>query len=268
MTPSRHYKSVSPSELAIDPRVQRLEGVSKYRVGAIVEAFNPLALGTICVSQREDGMLVVLDGAHRVAACKARGYRGFIDAEVFTGLSLQDEAAMFRLLNQSAKPSAISSFLVRVVEGDPVAVDMSTILYEYGWHVRQSLAPGSFVAVTAGERVYRRVPLFDVAQPRPGLMFEDAVSLVTEPWQHDYRAANGLLLDGVGLLLARWSPAIDRKKLVHELALTRPDTIVGQAKALRASMGGTVPGHVARVLVSLHNSRRRTNLLPEWTWVR
>jgi hypothetical protein len=52
------------------------------------------------------------------------------------------------------------------------------------------------------------------------------------------------------------------------LADTRPGVLIGRSKALRDLQGGTIAAAMAKTLVGLYNKRRRTNLLPEWVWVR
>lgn len=39
-------------------------------------------------------------------------------------------------------------------------------------------------------------------------------------------------------------------------------------KVLRDVQGGTVPAALAKILAGMHNKKRRTNLLPEWVWIR
>jgi len=61
---------------------------------------------------------------------------------------------------------------------------------------------------------------------------------------------------------------LTRAGLVSEMQATRPGIVIGKAKALRDSQGGTLPAAAAKVLVGMHNRKRRTNLLPDWVWIR
>lgn len=73
---------------------------------------------------------------------------------------------------------------------------------------------------------------------------------------------------GVGLLLARFGREVDQRKLSNEMAKTRPLTVVGRARVIKDSQGGTLPAAMAKVLHGMHNHGRRTNRLPEWVWTR
>lgn len=267
MSVTSHHKTISLDDLTVDPRVQRREGVDQRRVDKIAENFNPLALGTITLSQRPDGTLVLLDGWHRTSGARQAGYKQFVNAEVIVGLSLQQEAELFLLLNATKTPSALSKFLVRVVKGDEAAVEMNAIIESHGWRVKCMNGAGCVTAVTAVERVYRNgggtVP--DGAHPE---LLGRVLEIVTAAWEHDQQAVEGHILLGLAQLIGRFGPSLDTKKIVAEMQDTRPGVLVGRAKVLRDAQGGTVPAALAKILAGLHNKKRRSNLLPEWVWIR
>lgn len=264
---SRH-RSVSIDSITIDPRVQREEGVDQHRVNDLVAAFNPDALGVVILSQRTDGTLVCLDGMHRTAASKQAGYTKPLDAIVHTDLSLAEEASLFLLYNNKKDPSAISKFKARIVTGDPVAVDMDRIIRERGWKVRPGASdPGVLTAIEKAEAVYRNGcrTLPEGAHPE---MLNSVLTIITAAWEYDPKSVNQSMLAGVAQLLGRFGKSVDFKKLIDEMSGTRPTVLLGKARTLADVQGGTVPAAVAKILVAMHNNRRRTNLLPEWVWVR
>lgn len=267
MTTTSHHKSVSLDDLTIDPLVQRREGVDIRRVDKMAERFNPLALGTITVWQRDDGRLVVLDGMHRAAAARQSGYGGLIDAIVIDGITIADAAELFLLLNNTKTPSAITKFLVRVVSGEKDAMAMSDIIEAHGWRVRPASGPGNLTAVTAFERVFRNAGGAMAEGQHPEIL-DRTLDIVTAAWEHDQGAVDAHMLLAVAQLLGRFGPSIDTKKLVAEMQDTRPGVLIGRAKVLRDAQGGIVPAALAKILAGLHNKKRRTNLLPEWVWIR
>lgn len=269
MNVQSHHKTVSIDELTIDRRVQRYEGIDQRRVDKIARNFNPLALGTVTVSQRANGQLILLDGANRTAGARQAGYTGFINAEVITGLHIEQEAELFLLLNETRTPSAVSKFLVRVVMREPEAVEMDNIIQSHGWKVAagSSKTNGAVSAVTAFERVYRNGGGTVSEGVHPDLL-DRTFEILTAAWEHDAASVNGFLLLAVAQLLGRFGPSIDTKKLVAEMQDTRPGVLIGRAKNLRDAQGGTIPGALAKILAGLHDSRRRSNLLPEWVWIR
>lgn len=254
-------------EMTIDQEVQRKEGVNQRQVDKMAANFEPDALGTFILSQRDNGTLVVLDGMHRRAAGIAAGYNAYVDAKVFSGLTVAEEASLFLLYNDKKDPSAVSKFHARVLSQDAEAVEMFQIISTNGWTIAQGDSNGYLSAVNAVERVYT-TGAGTLKRGRYANILEVVLSVVTESWGHDSDATNGTVLQGLGQLYGRFQGDVDSKKLVSELQQTQPKILIGQSKLLTSAQGGTNSAALAKVVTGLHNKRRRTNLLPEWVWVR
>lgn len=267
MNPQSRHKSVNLDDLTIDPAVQRREGLNQGKINKIVAEWDPMALGTLTVSQRTAGTLVLLDGAHRCAAARRVGYTAHLPADIITGLTLQDEARLFLLLNTTTTPSAITKHLVSVVKGEPEAVEIDAILTAHGWKVAVSSEPGHIVAVSALERVYRNGG-GSLADGRHPDVFERVIEIITAAWEHDTKGMASSMLLALAQLIGRFGPSVDTKKLVTEMQATRPGIVIGRGRTLRDAQGGTVPAALAKILAGMHNSKRRTNLLPDWVWIR
>lgn len=253
--------------ITVDPRVQRQEGLDQRRVNKMAANFNPDALGLLILSERPDGTLICLDGMHRRAAAQQVGWKQPVDARVFKGISIAEEAGLFLLFNTKKDPSAISRFKARVLTGDGVAVDINNIARRRGWTIMQSADPGNLAAVDALEQVYRTGAGTLSDGTYPGIT-ERTLATITEAWGRDPLGVQQSTLKGVAQLYGRYGNAVDTPKLIRELQDTQPRVLVGRAKTLKDVQGGTVPAALAKILVSLHNNRRRSNLLPEWVWVR
>lgn len=266
--PANHkitYEWLATNQLTIDPRVQRLRDPRK--VQKIADNFDPAAVGTITVSQRDNGQRVILNGQHRCAGADQSGYTGKIHCEVHHGLSVEDEAHYFLALNDQTMPSLLAKFLVRITEGDAVALDIEAILASHGWKIAPGSSDACFAAVGAIERVYRTASK-TLPDGEHADLTDAVVWAVTSAWGHDVRAVNGYILEGLAKLFGRFGDAVNRPKLVKEMQSLTPATLIGTARTLQAGQGGTIPAAVAKVLVGKHNNRLRTNLLPEWVWTR
>lgn len=245
---------------------QRIEGVNARRVTKIATEWDPSKVGTITVSKRSDGSMFVPDGAHRVSAAREVGQPA-VPAIVHHGLSRSEEAKLFGGLNTFAAPSAISRFLARAAEGEEIANDIKRIIESRGWRIAQNGDNGSLSAIAATERVYRSASNTRPDGRHPGAL-EWVFDITTAAWEHDRDSGHGAILQGLGQLLGRFGNDIDTKRLVAEMSQTRPNVVLGRAKAMRDAVGGTMPAHVAKVLVGLHNTKKRVNRLPEWVWTR
>lgn len=258
--PTTEYLPVS--KLSIDPEVQR--ALEKPRVDRIVKNYSPAALGTLIVSRREDGTHHVVDGQHRLHATIAVGREeSSMLCLVHEGLSKADEAAMFRLYNNTKAVSPFDKFRVRVIEGDEVAVTLNNILVSHGWKVEQSKNSGSFAAPAALEQVYGGKLN---GEGTTADICDTVIRVITESWGHDADGVRGELVKGIGLLFLRYNSRVDVPKLTAQLSnyAGGPRALSGAAKGLRNFRGGLLPEAVAEILVEMLNKGRRTNLLPEW----
>lgn len=262
-----NHELVTLDSLTIDPRVQRKEGVQVGRAQKMADAFDPNALGALTVSKRAAGQMILLDGAHRAEACRLAEYGQPLHALVYTGLTLQQEAAMFALLNTFQAPSFVSRMLAKVVAGDPAATQIVETIKGHGWTIGFSDADGSFAALAAAERVYKNGVGSLPAGPHPEVL-DRAMGALTSAWRHDRESAHQMILLGLGQLFGRFGDAIDIASLANRLSQERPNTLIGNARVLQSVQGGTTTAAMAKVIVGIYNKKRRTHLLPEWVWTR
>lgn len=258
MTTQTTFAFIDPAALTTDLRVQR--PLDQIRVAELANKFNKDRLGTVVVSQRPNGQRIVLDGQTRRAAAIVAGYKGHIHAQIYTGLTLQQEASMFLDYNNSKAVSALDKFLVRVTEGDPVAVDINRIVNAHGWRVANGGADNTVQSVAALERAYLK------AGANGASHLESVISTITSAWGHGFAAMNAGLIGGVSELFLRYGADVDRPKMLREMQSTTPRTLLGRARSMKENriVTDALPVIVGRVLHTLHNAKMRKNVLPEW----
>lgn len=129
---SKLVTNVKVSDLIIDLSYQRKP--SQAKVTKIIRDFDPNALGVIICSIRENGVIAVIDGGHRISALNAMGmHNSDVRCLVFFGLSLAQEAEMFTTLNDNrTKPKTQDIFKSKVVANDNAAVDVNKVLSKHG----------------------------------------------------------------------------------------------------------------------------------------
>lgn len=254
----RDIEYIPISRLLVDSNVQRER--SEHRVTRIADNFSEDALGTVTVSRRANGSYHIIDGQHRTEAARlARGESFPMPCRVFHGLSIEAEARMFRLLNDTVKVDALPLFHVRVVEGESVAVHIAGIADENGWKIatRTSGAAGYLHCVAALERLYRRDPE----------ALSKALATVIRAWGTEPPSGDGRLIEGIGLVYHRYGTAVDVSELVPKLAgyPGGPGKLLGAARGLRELIRGVslIQG-VAEIVVEVYNKSRRTRALPSW----
>lgn len=259
-TPRRRITvtTIKPTVLMVDHSVQRPQ--DNARIANIAGDFDPDSMGVIHVSKRDTGEHHIMDGQHRIGAAMVLGKGDTpVDCKLYEGLSRPEEAAMFRRLNNTRGVQTLDRFLIRIVEGEPVACTLETILHRHGWRIAKQAARGAFFAVSALETVYKAKDDGDVET------CETVIRIATEAWGHDSNALRAQIVSGLGALLRRY-PGLDMPKLITEMAKHDggPLGLIGRAKQLRDIRGGRIADSMAEILVNLHNKRRSTGRLPEW----
>lgn len=248
--------------LMVDPTVQR--GFDPNRAERINADFDPNALGIFTVSRRADGTQHLVDGQHRHGVIILRGEEDrLLDCQVHTGLTRQQEARMFRLLNNAKPVSVLDRFIVRIQEEDPTAVAINNVLQAQGWRLATAKLDGCFSAVASIEAPFTRA---ENARSAGTELVEWVIGVVTKAWDHDSNGVRGEIITGLSHLYLRHGSAIDTAKLTQEMAIFSggPRGLIAQARSLREFRGGTIGDAMAERLINLHNKGRRLHKLPDW----
>lgn len=241
-------------DLWVDPQVQR--SLKKARVERMAAAFNPDALGVLTTSYRAAGRIHVVDGQHRYRSSELAGYEGIIQTMEYRGLTVPQEAALFRQLNTAEKVSAIDQFLVACVEQRPDALYLARVLDDNGWSLATSASAGKLSAIRSLERVYALSPTAAAA----------TMATLTAAYGHVPSAVQGAMIEGLGRMLARYGDVVDLTELARRLAASPggPDALVGYARGQKLARTGNLSTQVAWSITNIYNQRRRNSALPPW----
>jgi len=259
-TPVR--KELPVSALIVDIMVQRTQFDQK-RVENIVAKFNKAALGVITVSERDDGTLVIVDGWHRWEAVRrVTDNQGVLDCEVFSGLTLAEEAQLFLDKNYTNAPKILDKFRVRVTKGEPFATEIADILRSYHWEIAATIGNGQVNAVGALEKIHA---LSKAKEADPALLQLVFVA-INNAWGQDRYGAQAHVIVGLGSLFAEHGSLIDMDRLVNVLKNWKggPEGLVTNAKASAAIHGMKVAYALANLVTERYNVGLRVKTLPNW----
>lgn len=131
--------------LKTDYSYQRVLDVTRAK--KIAREFSPELMGIVTLSKRDDGNYFIIDGNHRIYAAKMNGENEVL-ANVFEGLSIQDEVALFNRLNQSQKKTTYNENLkASYIAGNEEARRYIGLLDKL--HIPYSFASGGTKALVA-----------------------------------------------------------------------------------------------------------------------
>lgn len=253
---------VPVGELSVDRQVQR-STVDFRKVERLKKTWNPNAAGLIVVSQRNAVDKIVIDGMHRyLAYAQLTDNQGEMLAQVFTGLSLEEEAQLFLDTNYGNQPTLLDKFRVRVVARDDVAVSVNRMVRAYGWDISNNAANGNVSAVGALERIYK---IGEALELEPHLL-QSTIMVITHAWGQERGGAQAVILEGIAALIAENDVNLDLKRLETALK-TYPGGPLGlhtDATSLAALKQGKVSMAVAIQVTDHYNKGRKTRTLSPW----
>lgn len=248
---------------SVDERVQRR--LDQKRAQEMADDLQPQALGLFIASQRDDGHTYMIDGRHRMSACRMANYPGLLATRLFTGLTLKEEAKLFRIHNTMRPVSPVERFKVRVTEEEPTAVSINKVLSAYGLHVEHAnnASLGIISAIATLEKVYKG------AGVRADGEYADLLDKVIRTLHRSYGEKNDrntysrVMMEGLGIFIATFGKRIEYQRLEYALQGQVPRQLQVQARTLRDAKGGTLGSCAAEVIHKHYNHRYRTKL-PEF----
>jgi hypothetical protein len=254
---------IRASALDVDrtPGLQRPESACITRARQIADAFDPDALGVFQVSARRPRTPTnhIMDGQTRRIAVGLRGLDNMeIEVEMHYGLTLADEARLFRLYNTATKPRPLHTFLARVLEGDTDAVAIDALVRRHGQEIGDDSHGGHIRAVAALEAVYGKG---DAERNPEALDF--ALGTMIAVYGPD-EPLIGDVLHGLGVVYRQFGRSIDRDVLVAKLAAHPGGMhgILGEGRTRRSyGQARSVARGCAYSIVDLYNVGRRSRRL-------
>lgn len=275
---THRFGQISLADVIIDPRVQRPE--NPIEINQIAKNFNPAALGTVTVSRRVvpagDGSdcalcgkstakdhieWVLVDGQQRRAASLKVGYDRQVHADLHDGLTLKDEARLFRELNFRTAVNAITLFKTQLIEEDPHHLAVQAILdglrIRFGTAKGYSAAKGAIKLVRRGNGVTH---------------LEWALRQTQRLWDRgDGGVYDAAVVEALFLLHERDGNLINETRLFDKLANEEGSNsgLVRYAKTIQSvqKQKGSLADNVVRAIIDLYNKNFPFNSrarLAEW----
>ena len=248
------HAQVAAGSIDVDYSYQR--PIDKWFVKKNAEEFDPDAFGVIHVSHRADGKFYVIDGNHRVKMALAQGddwKRQNVPCLVYTGLTVPQEAQLFRKLNRSHQVRAFFRFRAALAEKDPDALAIYNIVKENGFVIGSGT--GQLRCVTAFERIYAGLRAVNATAGPENL--RRTMRVVANAFGHDAPHPDGSVILGIGMFLERYHERIDEGWLTEKLAHCGWRRLVGRAFDIRKKEGGSTALAMFNAVLQSYNAGRR-----------
>lgn len=242
--------------------------IDEARAKRYAADFDIDALGVIEISRRVDKKNIILDGQHRVEALRIMGWNGEkIPCKVFTGLTRQQEAQKFILLNTQVPVRVLDKFLARITAKDKVACAVQEIVKANGYIIDRVSRDGVIVAVKAVEDIYTgKNQKIRGANPQA---LHGTLHAVTEAWGRTVHAVNHHVLKGIGSFFLRYGDNINLNRLIETLKRMSggPQGLINRGRGKRELHGGDLANGIGHHLTDEYNrgmGPRSKTRLPAW----
>lgn len=239
---SSSYEWVKTEDLSCDPEYQR--DVHPSLVKKFVTNFDEFRVGTLHVSRRSDGQLVVLDGQHRFLAAKQVGEKT-IHCVVKFFATTADEAAEYDALNTDRRPlTTMDRWKTEMVAGKERTLVIHDLIQD-----RDSL-------VTNSHGVQAVRTLWTIHDKRGADHLEEILDVLYEAFGAlSAESCQSRYLSGVDEFL-RLHPE-KRDRLVKKLQEGGPGRLATLTNMYRTSGAGRRAGYVAMVQICNHQARNQ-----------
>ena len=240
-------------KMRVSPLSQR--EMNQNRVNKIASGFDPEQIGTPTVNERV-GHFYVIDGQHRIEALKQIGWGDQqVQCWTYVGLTEEEEAERFLLLNDTLTVDAFAKFRIGVQAGRAEECDIDRIVRAQGLRVSLEQKDGAIRAVGTLRRIYNRAD-----GPTLGRTLRIIRDAYGDP------GLEAPVLDGIGLVCARYNGDLDDTKAVARLssAMGGVGGLLGKAEVLRRKTGNAKGHCVAAAAVDIINSGKGGQKLSSW----
>ena len=253
-----------PDEVLVDRDhwVQRVFNETHAR--RIAKEYSPALFGLGHVSLRGDGCYYLMDGQHRCFAAIASKHGAVpVPFQVHRGLSIEQEAAMFRKLNANKlNVNAFSMFKTGVTANNPICVEVDRIVKSFGLSVGMGGSEGTVSAVAALLELYEgKVRSVEKKQkqstelPKSHLLTR-TLTVLTQAWGRDRTAFDGVLLKSVAAFIYKHDTKMEGGKLARALAKNEsPVRLIGKIKSVRETMRISAVAAGVQCLEGVYNRR-------------
>lgn len=245
------FKKVHANSMAVDRSYQRK--VDRSRVKRIKEYFNPDAMRPLIVNYREsDNKYYIIDGQHTFyAGCEM----GIVEFDCITkhGLTIQDEAILFRELNNPKTHKAMTSreyTRAGVLAGDPMSLSIYKMVENLGREME----------IRDDVRGVKCIKSLTMIYEKQG---EDSLAEILNIYNTVYGRfkIEEVILKGLAMFYDKYHGTMDKARLLEKLDGISPTTL---KKMALDKFRKTTQKEVCQIIIDQYNNRlRNENKLPD-----
>ena len=231
--------------------------LSRRQVDRLKAEFDPDAFGVLVATRMSNGKkggcrsgqcYHIVDGQHRFTAVMELwdDPDQKVPCKVIEADGPAEAADIWLLMNDNRRaPSALERFNVSRTAGHEREVEIGEAIESAGFLIENINGDGYFRAISAAMQIHKK-------GGADGLRF--VLKLLVDMWGTSRDAVQGPVVLGMSKFVELSAGKMNRSRMKgHIVKVLTPGRLLGRARALRETMGGTVADAVARILVVEYN---------------
>ena len=246
-----HLGWVRLDQMKLNPLAQRSFNPNNP---AVRGEFDPEVMGYIVVSHR-DGWYYIVDGQHRQRGVLA--YLGDssqqVQCRIFEGLTSEQEAELFLMLNDQKKQDAMSKYKVALTAGRADECDVDRITRSLGLRIGYDKNCEEIGCISTMLKVYR---------DHGPTAFSFAMRVIRDAYGFDGFKEN--VIKALALITNRYGNSINEEALAAKLAKKGLPEVNYAAKSMKEATGNPYPQCYAHAMINVYNVRNANRVEPWW----
>jgi hypothetical protein len=218
--------------------------------------FDDATAGIISVSRRASGELYIVDGQHRSALARLED-RKTILAQVFEGLTPQQEADLRDRMHLRRADTVYEIFKARIFAGDPIARGMQKVAKEFDTQLN---------FIPDGKRGINTISTVEaIYKADDGKSLRETFRLIKEAWGNvEGPNATAAVIKGVYWFRQRHTEETEYERTVQRLKTEGVQSLMRMARSHQGAMGGSLWLNTYRAIVETYNYGLREGNKLEW----
>lgn len=244
---TQYFAQLPTSLIGVDYSYQK--PLSMTHANNIARDYDPMGVGQIHVSKREDGTYYTFDGQHRLKAHTIKNIK-VIDCIVYEGLTIEEEAKGYVFYNDTMKQSQLQRFKAELLAGVPSTIEIDTIVKSVGLKVDYDFSGEAIRAVGSIKSIYEK---------EGAERLENVLVLLKEVYGEGQSVYKAFVLNGLNSFFNEFeqSENYDMDWFKRNLKRQGLEKLLVESNALHSIRKSTKKEATKMALVELYNHNKR-----------
>ena len=226
--------------------------VKERVVDKLVREWDPRLLTTLVVSYR-DGRYYLVDGQHRVCACRKKNSGKDVDmlCRVYYGLTYEEEAELYYKLDQAKGHLRLAHATKALLESGSNAeiTEIKRLLEDVGFVWALDKPTGESFEIEATRTIINAYHLLG------GASFSRMLMLIAKTWHGTPNSLKASIFSGMALFLKTYETELSDDTFIKRLSAVDPDEIIRRGKVDFSTNKAAL--RFARVIWVKYNGQQR-----------